>query len=130
MPVTRIVAVACLALLLAGCSGKHSTLEEGLAYRMSPYEAVRVAEDTIAAHVPAGYTLPTEGLTASGYKRVLIDTHTFSISAMPAQPAGAYGFEVSHHGTLFQGPGKADAIYTDVKQRAARIAQTVQLDGE
>ena len=130
MHISHVIAVICLALSIVGCSGKSSTLEEGLAYRISRTEALRIAEDTIAHHVPVGYTLPTEGLTASGYKRVLIDTHTFSVSAIPTDGYGIYGFEVSHHGTLFHGPAKADAIYTDVKRRADDRGEPVRLEEE
>ena len=104
---------------LCSCAGGTSTLKEGFAFKMSSSAASQAVYGAVVAGVSAEYVTSNSGLEASGYIRQLVDTHTFNVSAIPVPAQGAYGFSVSHHGTIFIGPMRAHQIYDDLVRRAA-----------
>lgn len=125
----------CLLLLafcfLTGCSGTHSTLREGFAFDISRSEADHLVNSTLRAHIAADYLLPSGNLVASGYTRFVLDTHTYTLSALPVKAPGGYdlvyALEVHHEGTRSQGPGKAKKIYKDALRRADLLGARVEI---
>jgi hypothetical protein len=71
--------------------------------------------------------LPGSELVASGYDRSLIDTQTYTLSAIPVPALNAYGLEVKHEGTMFNGPTKSERIYEYMKRRADFLGQRVPI---
>jgi hypothetical protein len=107
-----------VAVLLSACAGSNSTIRDGYAYRMSRDSAKDVVQGALAANVPNDRIDTASDLTASGSIRHLADKHTFYVSAIPLPAKDAFGFEVSHSGTLFTGPSTASKIYRSLLQRA------------
>ena len=121
---SSIAAVA--ALLSVGCAGTHSTIKEGFAFRMKREAARDVVQGAMAAHVLGGRIESASDLSASGYMRILLDTHDFHASAIPLPRADAYGFELSHSGTIpIQGSAKARRIYAAMIERASAAGERV-----
>ncbi len=118
MNTLKLIASLTMALGVAACSGGHSTLSEGFAYRISKDQASTLVDSTLRGHVASDRMLPGSDLVASGYDRSLTDTQTYTLSAIPVPASNAYGLEVRHEGTMFNGPTKAERIYEDVKRRA------------
>ena len=115
------------ALWLMSCSGHHSTLSEGYAYRIDKAQAATLVDSTLRVHVASDRMLPGGELVASGYDRVWTDTQTYTVSAIPVTDAKAFGLEVKHEGTMFNGPAKAERIYEDLKRRAGLLGARVPL---
>lgn len=123
----RNYALLLLPLLFPACSGINSTVKEGYAFKMSRAAAKDVVHGSLAPFVDGDrITFPSE-LTASGYDRVWTDTQTYVVSAIPAPKQDAFGFEISHYGTMFDGPSKAKRIYRSVVERAALSGERVNL---
>ncbi len=121
--------LSCISVVfLASCSGTHSTIDEGYAYRMNEDQAGSLVDSVIRANVATDRLLPASKLVASGYDRSLGDTQTYTASAIPVPRQKAFGFEVKHHGTMFNGPSKASSIYETINQRAALIGPKVMID--
>ena len=112
-------------LFLVGCSGTHSTLREGFVYRFTQDEAHTLLDSTLRAHVATDRMLPGSQLVVSGYDRSLMDTQTYTLSAIPVPKLNAFGLEVAHEGTMFNGPTKASRIYEDLKRRADLLGPRV-----
>jgi len=118
-----------LALLLCNCSTTHSTIKkEQSAWRMDRASAQHIVNSAVGANLSADRIegrATGENLTATGYIRFGIDTHTFTASAVPVRTTvgEGYGFEVRAWGTmLLSGAAKARAIYSDIKHRADLLA--------
>jgi len=107
-----------LALACVGCAGTYSTIDEGFAYKMPQTNAEQVVQGAIKSHIVNDRILENKGLIASGYARSIIDTQTYTVSAIPVPNLNAFGFEVNHHGTMANGPAKARQIYRSVINRA------------
>lgn len=118
MNTLKLIATMILTISLAACSGGHSTLSEGFAYRISKEQASTLVDSTLRGHIASDRMLPGSDLVASGYDRSLIDTQTYTLSAIPVPTSSAYGLEVKHEGTMFNGPTKAERIYEDLKKSA------------
>jgi hypothetical protein len=71
--------------------------------------------------------LPGSKLVASGYDRSLTDTQTYTATAIAVPRNSAYGFELRHEGTLFNGPTKAKRLFTTLNERAALIGPKVKI---
>lgn len=112
---------------MVGCaSGTHSTIKEGFAFRMSREAARDVVQGAMSAHVLSRRIESSSDLSSSGYMRVLLDTHDFNASAIPLPRLDAYGFEVSHSGTIpIQGTTKARRIYESLIERASAAGERV-----
>ena len=125
----RAISLLALALcvVLSSCSGTHSTIAEGFAYRMNEAQAVEIVRSVIRANIVSDRIHPMVGLTASGYDRSLVDTQTYTVTAIPAPRLSAFGFEVSHQGTMHNGPSKAKRMYESVKQRASLVGEKVSV---
>lgn len=123
----RLVTSLGLALLMAACSGGHSTLSEGFAYRISKSDATSLVDSTLRGHIASDRMLPGSDLVASGYDRSLTDTQTYTLSAIPVPASNAFGLEVKHEGTMFNGPTKAERIYNDLKRRADLLGPRVSI---
>ncbi len=113
----RILLLVCVG--LCSCAGGTTILKDGFAFKTNSAAASQAVCGALVAGVSAEYVTSNSGLEASGYIRQLIDTHTFNVSAIPVPAQGAYGFSVSHHGTIFIGPMRAHQIYDDLVRRAA-----------
>lgn len=120
---------ALLMLPLCSCSTTHSTLKkEKTAWRMDRASAQQVVNAAVQANLSADRIegrATGENLTATGYIRFALDTHTFTASAVPVRTAAGdgYGFEVRAWGTmLLSGSAKARTLYNDVKHRADLLA--------
>jgi hypothetical protein len=127
MKALRIVTSSLLTISLIACSGDLSTLSEGYAYRISHSQASDLVESTLRGHIASDRMLPSSGLVASGYDRALVDTHTYTLSAIPVPELNSYGLKVTHEGTMFNGPTKAKRIYKDIKHRADLLGPRVPL---
>ena len=112
---------------LCSCAGGTSTLKEGFAFKMSSAAASQAVYGALVSGVSAEYVTSNSGLEASGYMRQLVDTQTFNVSAIPVPALGAYGFSVSHHGTLLIGPMRARQIYDDLVRRAAVSGERIAI---
>lgn len=121
----RLLPVVLVSALLTGCAGSNSTLKNGFAYRMNRETAAATVQGALAANVPNDRIKSTTDLTASGSIRYMLDKHTFYASAIPLPAQQAYGFEVSHSGTLFNGPATAHRIYRSLLERADRSGQRI-----
>lgn len=126
-PPVRLVLAFLLPLALVACSGTNSTLREGFAYRMSREDAKAVVHGAIAANVSPDRINPAGELVASGYDRSMLDTQTFNASAVHIPAKDAYGFEVSHYGTMLNGPARASQIYRSLLQRADATGQRISV---
>ena len=127
MNTLRLITLLTLAACFTACSGSHSTLSEGFAYRISESQATTLVDSTLRGHVVSDRMSPGSDLVASGYDRFLTDTQTYTISAIPVPALSAYGIEVKHEGTMFNGPTKAGRIYEDLKRRADLLGTRVRL---
>jgi hypothetical protein len=121
------LAALVLCFFFVGCSGSRSTVAQGFAYRMKREAAAGIVRDAVAASLPSEKITATSDLTVSGSIRMSIDKHTFNASAVPAS-AGAWGFEVSHFGTLpVKGAKYSRKIYESILQRADALGQRVSV---
>ncbi len=119
--------LALLGLLLCSCSGTHSTIRDGYAYRMTEDQAAVLVDSVIRSNVANDRMLPGSKLVASGYDRKLTDTQTYTATAIPVPRQSAFGFELRHEGTMFNGPTKAKRIFTTLNERAALVGSRVSL---
>jgi len=115
------------AVLSISCSGIRSTIKEGYAYRMDDFSATTIVQSVLRAHIDNDRMQSGYGPVASGYDRSLTDTQTYTVSAIPVPRLNAYGFEVTHRGTMFNGPAKAGRIYRAVVERADLAGTRVPL---
>jgi hypothetical protein len=125
----KFLAALVIALVLASCSGSHSTISQGYAFQMSKDQASNLVDSVIRANVAQDRMLQGSELVASGYDRSLTDTQTYTLSAIPVPSRKAYGFEVTHEGTMFNGPTKAKRIFDSAVQRASVIGPRVSVAG-
>lgn len=114
-----------LAMCVASCSGSHSTISEGFAFQMSKPQASNLVDSVIRANVASDRLLPGSELVASGYDRSITDTQTYTLTAVPVPAKSAYGFEVTHEGTMFNGPTKAKRIYEAAIRQATAAGPRV-----
>lgn len=117
-----------LSALLVSCSGTHSTLKEGYAYKMTEDQASVLVDTVIRSNIVNDRMLPGSKLVASGYDRSLTDTQTYTATAIPVPAQQAYAFELSHEGTMFNGPTKAKKIFATINQRAALVGPKVMIN--
>jgi hypothetical protein len=93
---------------------------------MSRESASAIVQGAVASNVPNERIKSAGDLTSSGSIRILADKHTFQASAVPLPDKGAFGFEVSHFGTMpFRGPSYAQRIYDSIIQRADASGQRI-----
>ncbi|HYF36669.1 MAG TPA: hypothetical protein VD994_15340 [Prosthecobacter sp.] len=116
-----------LSLLLVSCAGTHSTIKQGYAYQMSEDQAGVLVDSIVRSNIVNDRMLPGSKLVASGYDRSLTDTQTYTVTAIPVPRKQAFGFELKHEGTLFNGPTKAKQMFTDLNQRAALVGARVSI---
>jgi len=122
------IALLFVALALAGCAGSKSTIKEGFGYRMSEAAAQKVVNGAIASHLERDRISPPGDLSASGYVRFALDTHTFSASAIPTRKDSVYGFTVSNRGTMpITASVISGEIYNSVVERANAVGERVSL---
>lgn len=115
------------AALLASCSGTHSTIRDGYAYCMTEDQAAVLVDSVIRSNIVNDRMLPGSKLVASGYDRALTDTQTYTATAIAVPRLEAYGFELRHEGTMFNGPTKAKRIFNSLNERAGLIGPKVQI---
>jgi len=108
-----------LPLLFTSCSGGFSTIKDGYAYRMTADQAHNVIDSAIRSNLAGDRILPGSPLVASGYDRSLTDTQTYTATAIPVPRRDAFGFELRHEGTMFNGPSKAAKIFKILNERAS-----------
>ena len=108
-------------LMLVSCAGHLSTLKEGYAYQISKPEAEDIVTSVMHVHTSrvSVRKLSSGGIEADGYDRSIIDTQFYNLAAIPSSKPNAFGFEVKHKGTMFNGPRTAKRIYDDAKYRAS-----------
>lgn len=116
-----------LSLLLCSCSGTHSTIRDGYAYQMTEDQAAVLVDSVIRSNIANDRMLPGSKLVASGYDRSLTDTQTYTATAIAVPRQSAFGFELRHEGTMFNGPTKAKRIFTTLNERAALVSPRVSL---
>lgn len=117
-----------LPLVIASCAGSHSTIRDGYAFKMTKSQAANLVKSTMEANIVSDRMLPTSELVASGYDRSLIDTQTYTLTAVPVPAKGAYGLELNHNGTMFNGPVKANAIFQSAVERASVTGTKVSIN--
>ena len=127
MPNSRVPLVL-LSCFLAACSGVHSTVKDGYAYRMTESQARGVIDSAIRSNIVSDRMLPGGALTASGYDRSLTDTQTYTATAIPVTAVLGFGFELHHEGTMFNGPSKARRIFDQINQRASLVGNRVSIN--
>lgn len=120
-------ALAFVSLMLCSCSGTHSTVRDGYAYRMTEDQAAVLVDSVIRSNIANDRMLPGSKLVASGYDRKLTDTQTYTATALAVPRLSAFGFELRHEGTMFNGPTKAKRIFTTLNERAALVGPRVSL---
>lgn len=124
--------------LLSACSSTHSTIrDEGIGYSISRSQAKEIVDMAILSNFSPDYVNrgPADGLTSSGYIRVVLDTHTINATALPIQGISkngeilrGYGFEVNAHGTIpISGSARARAVYDLLKQQASGAGETIAI---
>ncbi|MGV3661500.1 MAG: hypothetical protein ACO1TE_15030 [Prosthecobacter sp.] len=116
-----------LALLLSSCSGLHSTIQQGYAYQMAEDQAATLVDSIIRSNIVSDRMLPGSKLVASGYDRSLTDTQTYTATAVPVPRQQAFGFELKHEGTMFNGPSKAKRMFRSLNERAALAGRRVSI---
>jgi hypothetical protein len=114
--------------LLASCAGSRSTIREGFAFVMNEDQASTLVDSIIRANVASDRMLTGNKLVASGYNRSVIDTHTYTATAIHVKRSNAYGFELLHRGTLFNGPAKASRMYKELVRRADLVGERVPVN--
>lgn len=119
--------LALASLLLCSCSGTLSTIRDGYAYQMTEDQAAVLVDTVIRSNIVNDRMLPGSKLVASGYDRAMTDTQTYTATAVAVPRLGAYGFELQHEGTMFNGPTKAKRIFTTLNERAALAGPRVSL---
>lgn len=120
--------LACiLPLLSIACSGTHSTIKDGYAYQMNEDQASVLVDSIIRSNIVSDRMLPGSKLVSSGYDRSLTDTQTYTATAVSVPVKQAYGFELHHEGTLFNGPTKAARMFKTLNERAALIGPRVSI---
>lgn len=127
----KLLLILASSFLLAACSTSHSTLKEGKGYAITREQAAEITHQSLSAHMSADRITTTDksGLSASGYMRYMLDTHTINVSAFPMRgtdPAGVvregYAFQVYGTGTmLISGSLRTRRVYDTVKTRAGAI---------
>ena len=116
-----------IGLLLCSCSGTHSTIREGYAYQMTEDQAAVLVDSVIRSIIANDRMLPGSKLVASGYDRSLTDTQTYTATAIAVPRLSAFGFELCHEGTMFNGPTKAKRIYNTLNERATLVGPRVSI---
>lgn len=119
--------LALASLLLSSCSGTHSTIRDGYAYQMTEDQAGVLVDTVIRSNIVNDRMLPGSKLVASGYDRAMTDTQTYTATAVAVPRLSAYGFELRHEGTMFNGPTKAKRIFATLNERAALIGPRVSV---
>ncbi|WP_395738431.1 hypothetical protein [Prosthecobacter sp.] len=114
--------------LLNACSGTHSTIKEGYAYQVTEDQAAVLVDSVIRSNIANDRMLPGSKLVASGYDRSIIDTQTYTATAIAVPRLSAFGFEIQHKGTMFNGPAKAKRLYRILNERAVLAAPRVLLN--
>lgn len=114
-------------LALSSCSGLHSTIKGGYAYQMSEDQAASLVDSVVRSNIVGDRILPGGRLVASGYDRVWTDTQTYTATAIPVPRQQAFGFELSHEGTMFKGPSKAKNMFRTLNERAALVGKRVTI---
>lgn len=95
---------------------------------MTEDQAAVLVDSVIRSNIVNDRMLPGSKLVASGYDRALTDTQTYTATAIAVPKFGAYGFELRHEGTMFNGPTKAKRIFKSLNERAALIGPKVPLN--
>ena len=113
------------AMFLTACGGIHSTIKQGYGYRLTEDHAATIVDQVIRSEIVGDRMLPSSKLVVSGYDRSLLDTHTYIASAVFMPVVDAYGFELRHRGTFFNGPVKSNRLFSEINQRAALCGKKV-----
>ena len=123
----RLILLLALSVLFVSCSGTHSTIKNGYAYQLSEDQASVLVNDIIRSNIVNDRLLPGSKLVASGYDRSMADTHTYTATAISVPRQQAYGFEITHDGTMFKGPTKAKRMFNTLIQRASLVGTKVSI---
>lgn len=123
----ELLSSAAAAVLFTSCSGSLSTVQEGFAFRITEQQASGLVDSVIRGHVAGDRMLPGSRLVATGYDRSLTDTQTYTLSAIPVPSKQAFALEVTHEGTMFNGPTKAKRIFDSAIERASLLGPRVDL---
>lgn len=126
-PMKQLLLVSLLPFLSIACSGIHSTIKDGYAYQISEDQASVLVDSIIRSNIVNDRMLPGSKLVASGYDRSLTDTQTYTATAIAVPVKNAYGFELSHEGTMFNGPTKAASMFKTLNERAALSGPRVSI---
>ena len=128
-----------IVLALPSCVVSHhrsTVADEKLAYALSPQTAANIVDASIRAYVAPDYMTgkSADGLTQSGYYRMMIDTTNITASALPVAGRDAkgritkgYGFSVTDIGTII-GLDMPGQIYEGMKIRAAGQGAVLKTD--
>lgn len=116
-----------LPLLLVSCSGTHSTIKDGYAYQINEDQASVLVDSIIRSNIVNDRMLPGSKLVSSGYDRSITDTQTYTATAIAVPMKSAYGFELRHEGTMFNGPTKAARMFKTLNERAALVGPRVSI---
>jgi hypothetical protein len=118
-----------------GFSGHRSTLDdEKIAYAITKEQAVQIVDASIRAYISPDYITGSseDGLTKTGYFRMMLDTQTMTASAIPAQGIDSegvmrrgYGFAMADVGSII-GLRTPKQIYDQMKSRASHAGETLK----
>mgnify|MGYP007101649568 CR=1 FL=1 len=114
---------------LVSCGGSTSSIEQGYAYKISQPQAEKILSDIMHTHASrvSVKTSPDGSIEAKGHDRSVIDTQFYTLSAIPVTEHDAYGFKISHGGTLFQGPMTAKRIYDHAQYEASKLSTRIPI---
>lgn len=125
------------ALLLPSCVVSHSRstiADEKTAYAVSAEEARDIVNSSLQGFISPDYFTGTssDGLTKTGYYRMMLDTTTITGSAVPATGTdmngatrSGYGFTVTDVGTII-GLDMPAQIYEAMKVRASQTGPVLK----
>jgi hypothetical protein len=125
-------------LCLASCATNHSSVtKEYTGYALTQQQASEIVHQSLAAHISADRINSKNdgGLSASGYIRFALDTHTVNVSAFPIRGTDAtgtlrdgYAFQVYGSGTmLIAGSLRTSRVYETVKLRARSLGEPLKV---
>jgi len=124
-----------LLFLGSGCSGLRSgakvTSGEAQIYPLTTAQAEKTIYDAMTdVMVGEAFKLAPPAIGYKTRRQSMFDAHTWTAKAIPVQVGTASGFffEVSHSGTLFNGPADAKAIYLKILELAGATAKPIPVD--
>lgn len=134
----KLLSLALIAPLVTSCVVSHSRstiADEKTAYAISKQQAANIVESSMRGFISPDYFTgkTADGLTHTGYYRMMLDTTTITGSAIPVtgtdssgKAYAGYGFTVTDAGTIL-GLKMPEQIYSAMKSRAAADGKSISV---